>query len=209
MKTRLLFSTFLASAIILTGCGNNDSKKDDHEQHTTASQVPKHAKKLTEKDIFTSNKKNADISEKEMKEALSKYLAVNSDILDNKYYMQHELDKQSDSQTKVTDKQADQLSELSNLAVKNDLHFKKFVANNHIPKDYDNNTQRIIKYFKALNSTISNVDEDIEKLGYQPQNSINIVDVPTNYAGDVNKSQQDKIKAFLKSKGIPTDAINK
>ncbi|EHJ07121.1 NDxxF motif lipoprotein [Staphylococcus simiae] len=209
MKTRLLFSTFLASALILTGCANKDSNQDDKQHHTTASQVPKHVKKITESDIFTSNKKNADISEKEMKEALTKYLAVNNDILDNKYYMQHELDKQSDSQTKVTDKQADRLSELSNLTVKNDLHFKNFVADNHIPKSYDKNTQRIINYFKALNSAISNVDETIEKLSYQPQNSINIVDVPTNYAGDVNKSQQDKIKDFLKSKNIPTDAINK
>ncbi|MBO1199308.1 NDxxF motif lipoprotein [Staphylococcus simiae] len=209
MKTRLLFSTFLASALILTGCANKDSNQDDKQHHTTASQVPKHVKKLKESDIFTSNKKNADISEKEMKEALTKYLAVNNDILDNKYYMQHELDKQSDSQTKVTDKQADRLSELSNLTVKNDLHFKNFVADNHIPKSYDKNTQRIINYFKALNSAISNVDETIEKLSYQPQNSINIVDVPTNYAGDVNKSQQDKIKDFLKSKDIPTDAINK
>ncbi len=42
--------------------------------------------------------------------------------------MQHKLDKQIDSQTKVTEKQAETLSHLSNLAVKNDLHFKKFVT---------------------------------------------------------------------------------
>ena len=27
----------------------------------------------------------------------------------------------------------------------------------------------MMNYFKALNSTIANVDEDIEKLSYQPQ----------------------------------------
>lgn len=59
---------------------------------------------------------------------------------------------------------------------------------------------RIINYFHALNSTISNVDEDIEKLNYQPQNSINVVDVATKYSGDVNKKQQDKITTFLKKK---------
>ena len=67
--------------------------------------------------------------------------------------------------------------------------------NNKIPNEYKDPTNRIIKYFKALNSTIANVDEDIEQLNYQPQNSINVVDVPTNYAGDVNKS--NKIKSNL------------
>ncbi|MBN4916941.1 hypothetical protein IDG69_14800, partial [Staphylococcus sp. EG-SA-23] len=59
-----------------------------------------------------------------------------------------------------------------------------------------------MKYFSyfgfALISSLysPNVDEDIEKLSYQPQNKINVVDVPTKYAGDVNKKQQDKIKDF-------------
>ena len=141
--------------------------------------------------------------------AIKKYLDVNSDILDNKYVMQHKLDRQSDSSTKITKKQSKQLSELSNLAVKNDLHFKKFVNNNKIPSEYKDPTNRIIKYFKALNSTIANVDEDIEQLNYQPQNSINVVDVPTNYAGDVNKKQQDKIKSFLDKKNIKTDVFDK
>ena len=81
--------------------------------------------------------------------------------------------------------------------------------NNKIPNEYKDPTNRIIKYFKALNSTIANVDEDIEQLNYQPQNSINVVDVPTNYAGDVNKKQQDKIKSFLDKKNIKTDVFDK
>ena len=35
-----------------------------------------------------------------MKQALEKYLQANSDVLDNKYVMQHKLDKQSDSNPK-------------------------------------------------------------------------------------------------------------
>ena len=62
-----------------------------------------------------------------MNKAIKKYLDVNSDILDNKYVMQSQIDRQSTGQTRVTDKQAKKLSKLSNLAVKNDLHFKKFV----------------------------------------------------------------------------------
>ncbi|EOA9265628.1 NDxxF motif lipoprotein [Staphylococcus aureus] len=208
MKKRLLLSTFLASTLILTGCASDQSDNEDH--HTsTGIHAPKSAKKLETKDIFNSDKKNSDISDAEMKQAIEKYLSVNSDILDNKYIMQHKLDKQIDSQTKVTEKQAETLSHLSNLAVKNDLHFKKFVTENNIPKEYKKPVELMMNYFKALNSTITNVDEDIEKLSYQPQNKINVVDVPTKYAGDVNKKQQDKIKDFLKSKGIKSDVIDK
>ncbi len=32
----------------------------------------------------------------------------------------------------------------------------------------------LMNCFKALNSTMANVDEDIEKLSYQPQNKINV-----------------------------------
>ncbi|HCW7319904.1 TPA: NDxxF motif lipoprotein [Staphylococcus aureus] len=208
MKKRLLLSTILTSALILTGCASDQSDNEDH--HTsTGIHAPKSAKKLETKDIFNSDKKNSDISDAEMKQATEKYLSVNSDILDNKYIMQHKLDKQIDSQTKVTEKQAETLSHLSNLAVKNDLHFKKFVTENNIPKEYKKPVELMMNYFKALNSTIANVDEDIEKLSYQPQNKINVVDVPTKYAGDVNKKQQDKIKDFLKSKGIKSDVIDK
>ncbi|HBU9397571.1 TPA: NDxxF motif lipoprotein [Staphylococcus aureus] len=208
MKKRLLLSTFLASTLILTGCASDQSDNEDH--HTsTGIHAPKSAKKLETKDIFNSDKKNSDIGDAEMKQAIEKYLSVNSDILDNKYIMQHKLDKQIDSQTKVTEKQAETLSHLSNLAVKNDLHFKKFVTENNIPKEYKKPVELMMNYFKALNSTIANVDEDIEKLSYQPQNKINVVDVPTKYAGDVNKKQQDKIKDFLKSKGIKSDVIDK
>ena len=208
MKKRLLLSTFLASTLILTGCASDQSDNEDH--HTSPGiHAPKSAKKLETKDIFNSDKKNSDISDAEMKQAIEKYLSVNSDILDNKYIMQHKLDKQIDSQTKVTEKQAETLSHLSNLAVKNDLHFKKFVTENNIPKEYKKPVELMMNYFKALNSTIANVDEDIEKLSYQPQNKINVVDVPTKYAGDVNKKQQDKIKDFLKSKGIKSDVIDK
>ena len=129
-----------------------------------------------------------------MTQALEKYLQANSDVLDNKYVMQHKLDKQSDSNPKITESQADRLSKLSNLAVKM-ICILKIYKNNHIPEEYKDPTDRIINYFHALNSTISNVDEDIEKLNYQPQNSINVVDVPTKYSGDVNKN--NKIKSLL------------
>lgn len=89
------------------------------------------------------------------------------------------------------------------------MRFKKFVKNNKFPDGYEENLDRIVNYFTALNSTIKNADEDIEQLDYQPQNKLNVADVPTKYAGDVNGKQQDKIKKFLKDKGIKSDAVDK
>ena len=51
-------------------------------------------------------KENQKLSEDEMNKAIKKYLDVNSDILDNKYVMQSQIDRQSTGQTRVTDKQA-------------------------------------------------------------------------------------------------------
>ena len=77
-----------------------------------------------------------------------------------------------------------------------------------MPDGYKDHVNRIIKYFHALNSTIANVDESIEQLNYQPQNTINVVDVPTHYL-DVNGNQQNKIKSFLNKKDIKTNVFDK
>lgn len=207
MKKRIIYALLFTIMLVLSACSNGDI--DDNDHHANGIHAPKNIKKITEKDIFSSNKQNKKLSEKEMNQAIQKYLDVNSIILDNKYLMQSKLDKQSDSQNKVTDKQAKELSQLSNNAVKNDMHFKNFVKNNTLPKGYEANTERIIKYFHALNSTISDVDKSIEELNYQPQNSINVVDVPTHYAGDVNGKVQNKIKSFLNDKHIKTDVFDK
>ena len=209
MKKSMIISSFLALLLILSACApNNDNNEDNHNQSNGVN-APKHAKNLTENDIFTSNKSHQKLTEDEMNQAIKKYLDVNSDILDNKYIMQSQIDRQSSGQTKITDKQATKLSNLSNIAVKNDLHFKKYVENNTLPDGYKDHVNRIIKYFHALNSTIANVDESIEQLNYQPQNTINVVDVPTHYVGDVNGNQQNKIKSFLNKKDIKTDVFDK
>ncbi|MGW9857686.1 protein involved in sex pheromone biosynthesis [Staphylococcus hominis] len=209
MKKSMIISSFLTLLLILSACAPNNDNNDDNHNQSNGVNAPKHAKSLTENDIFTSNTSHQKLTEDETNKAIKKYLDVNSDILDNKYIMQSHIDRQSSGQTKITDKQAKKLSDLSNIAVKNDLHFKKYVENNTLPDGYKDNVNRIIKYFHALNSTIANVDESIEQLNYQPQNTINVVDVPTHYAGDVNGKQQDKIKAFLNKKGITTDVFDK
>ncbi|WP_436855582.1 NDxxF motif lipoprotein [Staphylococcus caeli] len=206
MKKRILLSLVLVLTVILAACSNG--KSDDDNSHSEK-HAPTNVKKITEQDVFSSDKKGEQLSESEANQAIKKYLDVNSDILDNKYLIQYKLDKQTGTDTKITDKQAKRLSELSHNAVKNDVRFEKFVKNNTLPKGYKENVDRIITYFKALNSTISNADEDIEQLDYQPQNELNVVDVSTKYAGDVNGKQQDKIKKFLKEKGIKTDAVDK
>ena len=121
----------------------------------------------------------------------------------------YKLDRQTGSNVKITDAQAERLSDLSHIAAKNDVRFQKFVEDNTLPKGYQENVDRIITYFTALNSTIKNVDQDIEELDYQPQNELNVVDVSTQYAGDVNGKQQQKIKDFLADKDIKTDALDK
>jgi len=206
MKKTIILSLVLVLTVLLAACSNGDS--EDGNQHSERN-APKNVKKITEKDIFHSDKKNEDISEDEMNKAIKKYLDVNSNIIDNKYLMQYKLDKQTGTDTKITDDQTKRLTDLSNNAIKNDLHFKKFVENNHIPSDYKKGNNEIITYFTSLNSTIKNIDKEIEQLDYQPQNKLNVVDVPAKVAGNVNLKKQKEIKKFLKEKGIESDAVDK
>ena len=89
------------------------------------------------------------------------------------------------------------------------MRFKNFVKDNHLPKGYKDDVDRIINYFTALNTTIKDADKQIEEVNYQPQNTLNVVDVSAEHAGNVNGKQQEKIKKFLKDKGIKSDAIDK
>ncbi|WP_278926730.1 NDxxF motif lipoprotein [Staphylococcus auricularis] len=208
MKKRIILCCLMAFTLVLTACSSESSHPDDDTRHSQR-HAPKDVKKLTEDDIFSSDKQGEKISESEANNAIQTYLDVNSDILDNKYLMQYKLDRQTGSNVKITDAQAERLSDLSHIAAKNDVRFQKFVEDNTLPEGYQENVDRIITYFTALNSTIKNVDQDIEELDYQPQNELNVVDVSTQYAGDVNGKQQQKIKDFLADKDIKTDALDK
>lgn len=202
-KSRILLLLF-ATLFMLAACSNSD----DDNKHNPKN-APKNVQNISEDDIFSSSKTGEKISTTEMNQAIQKYLDVNSDIIDNKYLMQYKLDKQTGTDSKITDKQAQRLSKLSQNAVKNDIRFKKFIESNELPQGYQPHVERILKYFTALNSTIKNVDKDIEELDYQPQNKLNVVDVSAKHAGAINGKQQKKIKQFLKKHDINSDAVDK
>src|SRR5699024_10960276 len=92
MKKTIFLSLVLMLTAILAACSNEDS--NDDQQHSDR-HAPTDVKKLTENDIFSSNKTDEAISEEEMNKAIKKYLDVNSDIIDNKYLIQYKLDKQT------------------------------------------------------------------------------------------------------------------
>lgn len=202
-KSRILLLLF-ATLFMLAACSNSD----DDNKHNPKN-APKNVQNISEDDIFSSSKIGEKISTTEMNQAIQKYLDVNSNIIDNKYLMQYKLDKQTGTDSKITDKQAQRLSKLSQNAVKNDIRFKKFIESNELPQGYQPHVERILKYFTALNSTIKNVDKDIEELDYQPQNKLNVVDVSAKHAGAINGKQQKKIKQFLKKHDINSDAVDK
>ena len=82
MKKNILIGLFLSLLLTLSACAPEDDN-DTTDHHSNGVNAPKHAKNLTESDIFTSNKENQKLSEDEMNKAIKKYLDVNSDILEN------------------------------------------------------------------------------------------------------------------------------
>ncbi|AYU54063.1 NDxxF motif lipoprotein [Staphylococcus debuckii] len=207
MKLKYLISITLALVltVVLSACGQNP----DNSQHHNAKYAPKNATPLSKIQIFKSDEKGKQLTEKEMNEKLKAYLKANNDIIDNKYVLQHQLDEQYDGNQKVSKKLDSDLRDLANIATKNQMNFENYIKDNKVPANEKEDIKRIEKYFKAVNHKAAQADQQLEELSYSPNNTVNVVDVPTNYAGDVNNKQQKKIKAFLKAHNLETKAIDK
>ncbi|MCD8915279.1 NDxxF motif lipoprotein [Staphylococcus simulans] len=204
LKQLLIIAFTLVLAVALTACGQKDEKQEHHVKY-----APKNATPINKIEIFKSSDKGKDLTEQELKESLKRYLNANNDIIDNKYVLQHKLDQQYDGRQKVSDDLDTDLRDLANLTTKNQMNFEAFLKDNKVPADQKEDIERVNKYFKAVNYKAARADQQLEELSYSPQKTVNVVDVPTNYAGDVNLKQQKKIKAYLKKHHLETKAIDK
>ncbi|WP_114604089.1 NDxxF motif lipoprotein [Staphylococcus sp. EZ-P03] len=204
LKQLLIIAFTLVLAVALTACGQKDEKQEHHVKY-----APKNATPINKIEIFKSSDKGKDLTEQELEESLKRYLNANNDIIDNKYVLQHKLDQQYDGRQKVSDDLDTDLRDLANLTTKNQMNFAAFLKDNKVPADQKEDIERVNKYFKAVNYKAARADQQLEELSYSPQKTVNVVDVPTNYAGDVNLKQQKKIKAYLKKHHLETKAIDK
>ncbi|MGN5883547.1 NDxxF motif lipoprotein [Staphylococcus simulans] len=204
LKQLLIIAFTLVLAVALTACGQKDEKQEHHVKY-----APKNATPINKIEIFKSSDKGKDLTEQELEESLKRYLNANNDIIDNKYVLQHKLDQQYDGRQKVSDDLDTDLRDLANLTTKNQMNFEAFLKDNKVPADQKEDIERVNKYFKAVNYKAARADQQLEELSYSPQKIVNVVDVPTNYAGDVNLKQQKKIKAYLKKHHLETKAIDK
>lgn len=204
LKQLFIIAFTLVLAVALTACGQKDEKQEHHVKY-----APKNATPINKIEIFKSSDKGKDLTEQELEESLKRYLNANNDIIDNKYVLQHKLDQQYDGRQKVSDDLDTDLRDLANLTTKNQMNFEAFLKDNKVPADQKEDIERVNKYFKAVNYKAARADQQLEELSYSPQKTVNVVDVPTNYAGDVNLKQQKKIKAYLKKHHLETKAIDK
>ncbi|WP_412519061.1 NDxxF motif lipoprotein [Staphylococcus simulans] len=204
LKQLLIIAFTLMLAITLTACAQKDEKQEHHAKY-----APKNATPIHKIKIFESSEKGKELTESEMRDKLKTYLDANNDIIDNKYVLQHKLDQQYDGKQKVSDQLDTDLRDLANLTTKNQMNFEAFLKDNKVPSNQKEDIERMSKYFSAVNYKAARADQQLEELGYSPQKTVNVVDVPTNYAGDVNLKQQKKIKTFLKKQNLPTKAIDK
>lgn len=204
LKQLLIIAFTLIIAVTLTACAQKDEKQEHHAKY-----APKNATPIHKIEIFKSSEKGKDLTEQETRTYLKRYLDANNDIIDNKYVLQHKLDQQYDGRQKVSDQLDTDLRDLANITTKNQMNFEAFLKNNKVPANQKEDMERVNKYFSAVNYKVARADQQLEELSYSPQKTVNVVDVPTNYAGDVNLKQQKKIKAFLKKHNLSTKAIDK
>ena len=197
MNKKHILGAVIAVGIILSGCAPSKP----------VSEHIKHAKQVTEADIFKSSKENEKLEKSELDASIKKYIKVNNQIEGRKIQIQQELDKQSNSKEKVTKEQKRDLIELEKNAEHNQRNFLHYFRKNTLPDGYKDNLERLTQYYAALNTPLDDVEQKIKELNYSPKNSINVVDVPTQFVSDVNGKTQEKIKVFLKEQHIDTSAF--
>ncbi|MBD7937556.1 NDxxF motif lipoprotein [Cytobacillus sp. Sa5YUA1] len=156
--------------------------------------------------IFTSNKQNSVIDEKEMKSSIKTYL----DTYEALYLASYPFQGKIDDEIKLTQSELDKLDQIYRLTKENDENFSNYISQNTLPEGYLEESERISRYITGINEMLYEIDimlnqltDDIDK-GVIP--TINL-DSITKKSDVVNGREQKKIEEFLERKDIDTNAF--
>ncbi|MGY3479759.1 NDxxF motif lipoprotein [Staphylococcus cohnii] len=192
-----LVLVFSASACSSEGSSSEKQKSNTGKEET----LPPIPKK-----VFSSNKTNQNISEKEMRQSLKTYLNTHDDIFKNAEKIRNK--------DNLTKKESQKLNKLTKLANENDDNFSKFIKNNDLPRGYKEGTLKTKNYITSTNQFLNKINLHIQKLNKNSEsvdvsledaNKINKIN--DQYKKEVNGKKQNEVEKFLKNKNIKTKAF--
>lgn len=192
MVTLLFFS--------LTACGNSTEKSKN--QTSNKNELP-----AIPKQVFSSSKINENISKKEIKKSVSKYLDINHALIENIESLSNK-----DNLNKNELKKLNSLTEMND---KNDSNFSNFIQNTNLPNGYKDGVFKTKDYITTANQYLKKLNTQIQKVNKNSNSdnlSIKDIDeinsINEQYKKDVNGKKQKEVETFLKDKNIKTKAFN-
>lgn len=202
MNIKKFFVLIMGSLLFfsLTACGNSTEKSK--KQTSNKNELP-----AIPKQVFSSSKINENISKKEIKKNVSKYLDTNHALIENIESLRNK-----DNLNKNELKKLNSLTEMND---KNDSNFSNFIQNNNLPNGYKDGvfkTKDYIttanQYLKKLNTQIQKVNKNSNSDNLSTKDIDKINSINEQYKKDVNGKKQKEVETFLKDKNIKTKAFN-
>ena len=202
MNIKKFFVLIMISLLFfsLTACGNSTEKSKN--QTSNKSELP-----AIPKQVFSSSKINENISKKEIKKSVSKYLDINHALIENIESLSNK-----DNLNKNELKKLNSLTEMND---KNDSNFSNFIQNTNLPNGYKDGVFKTKDYITTANQYLKKLNTQIQKVNKNSNSdnlSIKDIDkinsINEQYKKDVNGKKQKEVETFLKDKNIKTKAFN-
>ncbi len=197
---RIFFSILIL--FILSACSNGENNDTTEEEilDTKNVEIPSI--------IFSSDKQNSVIDEKEMKSSIKTYLDTSEALYLASYPFQGMIDEGKG----LSKSELEKLDQIYKLTKENDENFSNYISQNTLPEGYLKESERISRYITGINGILYEINtmlnqltDDIEK---EVIPSVNI-DLINKKSDVVNGREQKKIEEFLERKGIDTKAFGK
>jgi hypothetical protein len=199
MKKIFLSILFL---FILSACSNEENIG------TSENQIPDTKNVEIPSIIFSSDKQNSVIDEKEMKSSIKTYLDTYEALQLASYPFQEMIDEEKE----LTKSELEKLDQIYRLTKENDENFSNYISQNTLPEGYLEESERISRYITGVNEIIYEIDtmlnqltDDIEKEVIPTVN----FDLINKKSDVVNGREQKKIEEFLERENIDTKAFGK
>lgn len=192
------YISVIALTLLLTACSHGESENKGSDQEAKATEIPK--------EVFSSQKKNENISANEMDSSIKKYLNTFDALDDNTSKIRSKAELNETDQMK--------LNKLTKLTNKNDDNFKQFIESNKLPKEYKKGSLKVSTYVTSANEFINQLNDKVDET-MEDSNSDNkklknvkaIHKINDKYKAHVNGKKQQEVEQFLDKHEINTTAF--
>ncbi|MEX6239200.1 NDxxF motif lipoprotein [Staphylococcus haemolyticus] len=196
MKFRIFLALLASILLLASGCTSQKSDFISSQNHSENSlpSIPKN--------VFSSSKKNQNISQTEMKKSISQYLDINNALAENANELA--------SDTDLNKKKQKKLNELFNKIDENDNNFNKYIRENNIPNNLQKVANKSKNYTISTNEFLRKIHNEVKQVNDNQKSvdHINRIEVLNEqYKDKVNGKEQQELEKLLNKHNIKTKAF--